>query len=154
MPRPSRQTRADDARTRRWVRPSNLAIPADTDSEYHYRWLRFEARGQADNNNMAMRLREGYEPVMASAHPGFASSTVDNGRFQGAITNGGLILARIPKEIAEDRQSQLEQDAEHQIKSVNEELMGHSDPHVPIVHDHRSNTTRGAGLPSNAQFDD
>ena len=58
---------------------------------------------QDDRNNVHKRRREGYELVRAEEYPDFDAPVIDEGKNAGVIGVGGLLLARIPEEIADQR---------------------------------------------------
>ncbi len=66
--------------------------------------------GFQDTKNITGRLREGYELVRseevenASDYP-----VVDDGKYKGVVGVGGLLLAKVPEEIAKQRQEYMRQ---------------------------------------------
>ena len=93
------QTRVKQELKKVWTRPNSLdAPPAPTG--YRHQWLRSEILGQMDTKNIASSLREGWELVRADEYPEENWPTMDEGRYAGVIGVGGLLLARIPEEIA------------------------------------------------------
>ena len=82
-----------------WTPPNSLdAPPAPTG--YRHQWIRAEILGQQDTKNVASSLREGYELVRAEEYPESNYPEMTEGRYAGVIGVGGLLLARIPEEIA------------------------------------------------------
>jgi len=144
-------SRAATARPRRWVRPSNLDAPP-AKAGFVHRWVSTETRGQSNATNAAKRFREGFEPVRAEEYPDFHAPTIDDGKFKGVIGVGGLILCRIPQEIADDRNRQIQgriEEAASEIDSTLERDI--SDPDVPLTRELNHTTTVG-GQP--AEFRD
>ena len=93
------QTRAKSEAKKVWTPPNSLdAPPAPTG--YRHQWIRAEILGQQDTKNIASSLREGWELVRADEYPDQNFPTMDEGRYAGVIGVGGLLLARIPEEIA------------------------------------------------------
>ena len=93
------QTRAKSELKKVWTPPNSLdAPPAPTG--YRHQWLRSEILGQMDTKNIASSLREGWELVRADEYPEENWPTMNEGRYAGVIGQGGLVLARIPEEIA------------------------------------------------------
>ena len=115
-------TRETKARRKPWAPPSRLDAPPAPPG-YKHRWIRAEVGGQEDRINMAGKLREGYELVRADEHPDFVSPTVDDGRHAGVISVGGLVLARIPEETADERNDYYRSRTRDQLQSVDNELM-------------------------------
>jgi|TARA_Y100000004_G_scaffold186992_1_gene239212 hypothetical protein len=60
--------------------------------------------GQEDRANVSRRIREGWELVRGTdLPPEFELPTMDNGRHEGVVYNEGLLLAKIPEEMVEQR---------------------------------------------------
>jgi hypothetical protein len=81
----------------------------DAPPGYQFRWIREATRGVDDKSNMSKRIREGYEPVRAEDYPDFEAPTIENGSRSGVIGVGGLILAKVPLETAEERNAYFQQ---------------------------------------------
>ena len=96
------QTRAKTAQKVVWTPPSSLDAPP-APAGFHHRWIRAETMGFDDTKNMAGRLRSGYELVRADEYPGSEYPVMTEGKYKGVIGVGGLLLARIPEEIAFNR---------------------------------------------------
>ena len=93
------QTRSKEELKKVWTPPNSLdAPPAPTG--YRHQWIRAEILGQNDAKNIASSLREGFEFVRADEYPESNYPTMHEGRYAGIIAVGGLLLARIPEEIA------------------------------------------------------
>ena len=96
------QTRDKTVRTADWRPPSALEAP-EPPVGYKHRWIRESVMEYDDRNNVHKRRREGYELVRAEEYPDFDAPVIDEGKNAGVIGVGGLLLARIPEEIAEQR---------------------------------------------------
>jgi len=121
-------TREKSARRKSWAPPSRLDAPPAPDG-YKHRWIRAESGGQEDRINVTGKLREGYELVRSDEYPEFSSPTVDDGRHAGVISVGGLMLARIPVETAEERREYYQSRTHDQLLAVDNDLSksnGHS----------------------------
>ena len=116
------ETRELETRKRSWVPPSNLEAPEPPEG-YHHRWVRFEIRGLADDKNVTSRIRSGYEPVRADEYPDFESPTIDDGKFEGVIGVGGLILCRIPIETVQERSEYFANKTQSQMDAVDNDMM-------------------------------
>ena len=68
--------------------------------DYRHQWIRAEILGASDAKNIASSLREGWELVRADEYPDTQYPEMTEGRYAGVIGVGGLLLARIPEEIA------------------------------------------------------
>ena len=133
----TRPTRAEDTRTKTerpkvWRPPSTLdAAPAP--EGFVHRWIRYETNGFDDRKNMSARLREGYELVRADEYPERDDlPSIQDGKHAGVIAVGGLVLARIPKELVEQRNAYYRRMATDQITAVDNDMMRESNPNMPI----------------------
>jgi len=96
------KTRAAKPRRKPWQPPSMLDAPSPPEG-YVHRWIRAEVRGFDDRKNVSARIREGWELVRKEEYPEFEAPTIDSGRYEGVFGVGGLLLARIPVEIVDER---------------------------------------------------
>lgn len=97
------ETRASSERHLNWQPTSMLPDPEPHDG-WVFRWCRAEVRNQADHGTYQKRLREGWEAVRAEDHPELmASAGFGNDRYAGLVEVGGLILCKMPLEMAEQR---------------------------------------------------
>ena len=131
--RNSRSAETRDSQTRRtpWKPPSMLDAP-EAPPGYQFRWIREATRGIDDKSNMSKRIREGYEPVRAEDYPDFEAPTVDSGSNKGVIGVGGLILAKVPVETAEERTAYFQNQAKTAMDGVDQNYMRESDARMPI----------------------
>ena len=137
------QTRSKSERPKVWVPPSSLDAPPAPDG-FRYRWIRAETVGFQDTKNITGRLREGYELVRseevenASDYP-----VVDEGRYKGVIGVGGLLLAKVPEEIAKQREAYMRGQHEARNEAVEHDLMKEQDKRMPINIERQSRVTFG-----------
>ena len=141
----SADTRAKKDARKPWSPPTMLDTPPAPDG-YTYRWIRAEVVGQEDRKNVTSRLREGFDLVRAEELDGFEIPSLDDGKHAGVDSVGGLLLAKIPNETREERNSYFEQRAQTQQDAVDNDLMRESDPSSPILKPERkSSVTFGGG---------
>ncbi len=137
------QTRSKSERPKVWVPPSSLDAPPAPDG-FRYRWIRAESVGFQDTKNITSRLREGYELVRAEEVENASDYPVlDEGRYKGVIGVGGLLLAKVPIEIAKQRQEYMTKRHEERSEAVNNDLMKEQDKRMPINVDRQSRVTFG-----------
>ncbi len=141
IPRES-QTRKKTARKTPWKPPSMLEAPQPP-AGYVHRWVRVGIRGEDDKTNVHAKLREGWEPVRSDEYPDFEAPTIDEGKFQGVIGNGGLMLCRISEETVSERTAYFRDQTRNQMKAVDENLMREQHPSMPIQSDRQSRVTFG-----------
>lgn len=115
-------TRTAEARKRSWTPPTRLDAPPPPPG-FKHRWIRAEAGGREDRLNVAGKLREGYELVRAEEHPNYVVPSVDDGRHAGVIGVGGLLLARVPEEVVEERNAYYQRQTQDQITAVDNDMM-------------------------------
>ena len=145
----SADTREKDNRPKIWKMPSALEIPEEAAEQAKsqgitYRWVRESVLGQDDKTNVSKRFREGFVPVKPEELPGFHDlPTVDDGRHAGIIGVGGLILCKIDKEIADQRNEYFEQQTQNQMTAVENDLMREENPSMPITTNRSSKVTFG-----------
>ena len=137
------QTRTKSERPKVWVPPSSLDAPPAPDG-FRYRWIRAESVGFQDTKNITGRIREGYELVRseevenASDYP-----VVEDGKYKGVVGVGGLLLAKVPVEIAKQRQEYMANRHKQQDEAVNNDLMKEQDKRMPINVDRQTRVTFG-----------
>jgi hypothetical protein len=69
------------------------------------------------------RLREGWVPVRADEYPDFESPIVEEGKFEGVIGVGGLILCRIPIETVQERETFFASKTQNQMDAVDNDML-------------------------------
>jgi hypothetical protein len=133
----SASNRTKEVRRKPWTPPSALEAPP-APSGYKHRWIRESVLGQEDRTNMSKRIREGFEPVRAEEYPDFDVPTIQDGLHAGIIGVGGLILARIPEEIVEERTEYFQNMTKDAMDAVDSDLMKESNPGMPLSAPNRS----------------
>ena len=136
------QTREKTSRPKVWTPPSSLdAPPAPTG--FRHRWIRAESLGFQDTKNISGRLRSGYELVRADEYPDSDYPIVEDGKYKGVIGVGGLVLARVPEEIARQRNEYYAKQHDDKIKAVDNDLLKEQHPSMPIDVDRQTRVTFG-----------
>ena len=115
------QTREKEMRTADWRPPSALDAP-EAPVGYKHRWIRERVMDYDDKSNVFKRRREGYELVRAEEYPDFETPTIDEGKNAGVIGQGGLLLARIPEEVADSRNEYFRKKTSNQMAVYDQEL--------------------------------
>ena len=137
------QTRSKSERPKVWVPPSSLDAPPAPDG-FRYRWIRAEVVGFQDTKNITGRLREGYELVRSEEVENASDYPVlEEGKYKGVIGVGGLLLAKVPIEIAKQRQDYMTRRHEDRNDAVENDLMKEQDKRMPINVDRQSRVTFG-----------
>ena len=135
-------TRSKTERPKEYKPPSSLDAPPAPDG-FRHRWIRAESMGFNDTKNIHGRLRSGYELVRADEYDSEQYPVVLDGKYAGVIGVGGLLLARIPEELAEARMDYQRRQTEGQDESVETDLLRDQDKRMPIKIDRNSKHTFG-----------
>ena len=136
------ETRTKTERPKEYKPPSSLDAPPAPDG-FRHRWIRAESLGFNDTKNIHGRLRSGYELVRADEYDSEEYPTVLDGKYAGVIGVGGLLLARIPEELAQARMDYQRKQTEGQDESVETDLLKDQDKRMPIKIDRNSKQTFG-----------
>ena len=135
-------TRSKTERPKVYKPPSSLDAPPAPDG-FRHRWIRAESVGFQDSKNIYGRLREGYELVRADEYKDSDYPTVTEGKYAGVIGVGGLLLARIPEELAQARMDYQKTLTEGQDEAIETDLLRDQDKRMPIKIDRNSKQTFG-----------
>ena len=136
------QTRSNTERPKVWAPPSSLDAPPAPDG-FRHRWIRAESLGFQDTKNISGRLRSGYELVRADEYKDQDYPVIQDGKYKGIIGVGGLVLARVPEEIAKQRTEYYAKQAEGQEEAVEHDLMKEEHKSMPINVDRQTRVTFG-----------
>ena len=136
------ETRETETHRKPWAPPSNLAAP-EAPKGFVHRWIRVAMRGEEDKMNVHSKLREGWEPVRKDEYPDYEAPTIDEGRYEGVIGQGGLMLCRIPVETVEERTAYYGGRTREQMTAVDQDLMKEQHPSMPIQNNRQSRVTFG-----------
>lgn len=137
-------TRAKAERPKSWMPPQLLPDPTPEEG-YVYRWIRISTLGSNDPINVSSKLREGWEPVKASAHPEIQLMGTGSGKYPDSIEIGGLMLCKTPKEFTEQRNEFYRRQAEGNMQAVDNNFMRENDPRMPLFKERRSEVSFGRG---------
>ena len=116
------QTREKTSHKKVWTPPNSLDAPP-APKGFRHQWIRAESMGYQDTKNVAASLREGYELVRADEYPDQDYPQMSEGRYAGVIGVGGLLLARIPEEIALQIDEYYKQKTRDKEEAINNDLM-------------------------------
>ena len=136
------QTKAKTAKKVVWTPPSSLDAP-NAPAGYRHRWIRAEVMGFDDSKNMAAMIRSGYELVRADEYPEEDYPVMKEGKYAGMIGVGGLVLARIPEEIAKARQDYFDKQNEAKEEAIKHDILKEQHPSMPISQERQTRVTFG-----------
>ena len=136
------QTRVKQERPKVWTPPSSLDAPPAPDG-YRHRWIRAESMGQDDTKNMSGKIRSGWDLVRGDEYPDYDYPTVNDGKYAGVIGVGGLVLARIPEELAKQREAYYNQMTQDRNEALENDVLKEQHPSMPINQDRQTRVTFG-----------
>ncbi len=136
------QTRDKVKKPTTWTPPSSLDAPPAPDG-FRHRWIRVEVLGFDDTKNMSGKLREGWELVRADEYPEQDFPSLATGKYSGVIGVGGLVLARIPEEIAQQREAYYKDQTKQRDEAVNNDVLKEQHPSMPINNERQTRVTFG-----------
>ena len=135
-------TRSKTERPKEYKPPSSLDAPPAPDG-FRHRWIRAESMGFNDTKNIHGRLRSGYELVRADEYDAEQYPVVMDGKYTGVIGVGGLLLARIPDELAQSRVDYQRRQTEGQDEAVENDLLKDQDKQMPMKFERSSKNFGG-----------
>lgn len=135
-----RTPRSAETRTakKRW-RPASVLPEVTPKPGYNYRWVMTHLMGEDQPTNISQRLREGFEPVNVSDHPELKMEANNKGE----VKIGGLMLCKMPAEMAQERNEYYEAQANMQASAVSNKFLAQSDPRMPVFAEVKSGSSRG-----------
>jgi len=137
-------TRATGERQQSW-KPADLLPEPRPQEGWEFAWIRKSILGKGDPTNVSRNLREGYEVCPLSDHPEMEISVDPGAKESNLVEIGGLLLCKIPVEIADQRRRYYQQMTDGQMASVDAQLDRVNDPRMPVFREHRSETKFGSG---------
>ena len=135
-------TRSKTERPKEYKPPSSLDAPPAPDG-FRHRWIRAESMGFNDSKNIHGRLRSGYELVRADEYKDADYPVVIDGKYAGVIGVGGLLLARIPEELAQSRMDYQKRQTDGQDEAVENDLLKDQDRRMPMKFERSSKNFGG-----------
>jgi hypothetical protein len=136
------ETRAKTNRPQVWTPPSSLDAPPAPQG-YRHRWLRAESLGFDDTKNITGSLRSGYELVRGDSYPDSQYPVIKDGKYAGVIGVGGLLLARIPEEIAKSREEYFRKRTQERTEAAENDPLKEQHPSMPVSKDRQTRVTFG-----------
>ena len=136
------QTRTAEKRPTTWTPPSSLDAPP-APAGFRHRWIRTEVLGFDDTKNMSGKIRSGWELVRADEYPDKVYPELKDGKYSGVIGVGGLVLARIPEEVAKSREAYFNKQTQDREEAINNDLLKDQHPSMPINNERQTRVTFG-----------
>ena len=136
------QTRSKTERPKVWTPPSSLDAPK-APAGYRHRWIRVETMGFDDTKNVQGKLSSGWELIRADEYPGSEYPVITEGKYKGMIGVGGLVLARIPEELAKSRDEYFRNMTRDANEALEYDLKKEQHKSMPIQQDRQSRVQFG-----------
>ena len=136
------QSREKEKRPQTWTPPSSLDAPPAPNG-FRHRWIRTEVLGFDDTKNMSGKMRSGWELVRADEYPDSEYPQLKDGKYAGVIGVGGLVLARIPEEIAKAREEYYKKLTQERDEAIANDPLKDQHASMPINVDRQSRVTFG-----------
>ncbi len=123
-------SRESAERIQQW-RPGSALDAPEPPLGYKHRWIRESVMEYDDKTNVHKKRQEGWELVRAEEYPDYVGPVIDEGRNAGTIGVGGLVLARIPTELINQRNQHFAQVASNQMDAVDRDWMRENNALMP-----------------------
>lgn len=123
-------TRERTERSMEW-RPGSALEAPEPPIGYKHRFIRESVMGFDDKTNVHKKRQEGWDLVRAEEYPEYVGPVIDEGRNAGIIGVGGLVLARIPVEMANQRNKHYQGVSQNQLDAVDRDWMREDNPAMP-----------------------
>ena len=124
------ESRENAERVQQW-RPGSALDAPEPPLGFKHRWIRESVMEYDDKTNVHKKRQEGWELVRAEEYPDYVGPVIDEGRNAGTIGVGGLILARIPVELVEQRNNHFNTVAQNQMDAVDRDWMRENNALMP-----------------------
>ena len=124
------ESRENAERVQEW-RPGSALEAPEPPIGFKHRWIRESVMEYDDKTNVHKKRQEGWELVRAEEYPDYVGPVVDEGRNAGTIGVGGLVLARIPEELVEQRNRHFNTVAQNQMDAVDRDWMRDNNALMP-----------------------
>ena len=147
--RTPRETQTRQSQERKVWRPGTALEAPEPPLGFKHRWIRESVMEYDDKTNVHKSRQEGYELVRAEEYPEYSGPVVDEGRNAGTIGVGGLVLARIPEELAEQRNQHYQNTTQNQMDAVDRDWMRENNPAMPNMAPQRKSSVSFGSRPRN-----
>ena len=145
--RTPRETETRQSQERKVWRPGTALEAPEPPLGYKHRWIRESVMEFDDKTNVHKRRQEGYDLVRAEEYPEYTGPVVDEGRNAGIIGVGGLVLARIPQESADQRNQHYQKTTQNQMDAVDRDWMRENNPAMPKMAPQRKSSVSFGSRP-------
>ena len=147
--RTPREPQTLQSQERKVWRPGTALEAPEPPLGFKHRWIRESVMEYDDKTNVHKRRQEGYDLVRAEEYPEYTGPVVDEGRNAGIIGVGGLVLARIPEELAEQRNQHYQKTTQNQMDAVDRDWMRENNPAMPKMAPQRKSSVSFGSRPKN-----
>jgi len=88
-------------------------------------------------------MRSGYELVRSDEYPEANYPVIKDGKYAGVIGVGGLVLSRVPEEIAKSREDYFAKRTQERADAIANDPMKEQHPSMPISNERQTRVTFG-----------
>ena len=139
------ESRERAERKQEW-RPGSALDAPEPPIGYVHRWIRESVMEFDDKTNVHKKRQEGWDLVRAEDYPEYIGPVVDEGRNAGIIGSGGLVLARIPVELVEQRKRHYQGVTKNQMDAVDRDWMRDNNAAMPkLAPQRKTSVSFGSG---------
>jgi hypothetical protein len=92
---------------------------------------------------MAAQIKSGWELVRADEYSDYDYPQIADGKYAGMIGVGGLVLARMPEELAKSRDEYYRKMNTDRNEALQNDVMKEQHPSMPINQDRQTRVTFG-----------
>lgn len=128
-------------------KPPELLAAPEAPPGQAYRWVRVMLDGEDDVKNISQARQEGWEPVAHDEIKETGHPVHLEGRFQGAVGFGDLVLFKNSSEYVEGKRAYEQELTARQMNAVDNDLMKEQHPSMPIFRERTSQVTGGKRRP-------
>ena len=127
----------------RWV-PQGKLPKVPHEEGWRFRFIATKVLGESQNMNVSAKFREGWVPCKIEDYPDMISMPDIDATMEGNIECGGLLLCKMPEELARQRDAYYAGKTEEQNTAVEESYFRENDPRTQKFADNKSRTTFGS----------
>ena len=135
-------SREKTERKKEWKPSAGGALDLPKDG-MHYRWVRYRIRDLDRREDVLDRIRQHYEVVPAEELVGQGFDRVEDGKFEGVVKHGDLLLTRVPIEIKEQRDKHYAALTARTIAGIDAEMDRKAHPTMPFERSRRTRVIKG-----------
>jgi hypothetical protein len=139
-PRSTQGRETEQRKSDAWMEPSLLPVP-DPKPGWTHKWVRTSTLGNADVTNVSKKFRSGWVVCSREDYPELMIMSDINSQFKDGFEVGGLLLCKMPEEMAQKRRDHYKGVAQGQMETVDNSYLNENDPRMPMLKPERKTRT-------------